>query len=99
MFFSLQRGSIMILMRRQTILTAGLLIGIILKGPAAIAAEPTGGMLDPTAPNLRRTVIVQVVEKTKDAVVNISTTKKVYDPYWLQFNQGVLVPANSLGSG
>src|SRR6185437_13624680 len=59
--------------------------------------------------NLRRTVTVQVVEKTKDAVVNISTTKLVsrrispfgFDPFWQQFGQGEVerVPASSLGSG
>lgn len=55
--------------------------------------------------NLRRTVTVEVVEKTKNAVVNISTTKLVnqrleQDPFW-QFNAGpnVKVPAHSLGSG
>ncbi|HET6246528.1 MAG TPA: trypsin-like peptidase domain-containing protein [Tepidisphaeraceae bacterium] len=59
--------------------------------------------------NLRRTVTVEVVEKTKDAVVNISTTKLInrrvapfgFDPFWQQFGQGAVerVPANSLGSG
>ncbi len=56
--------------------------------------------------NLRRTVTVQVVQKTKNAVVNISTRKLVSehvlggDPFW-QFDTGqvVRVPANSLGSG
>lgn len=57
------------------------------------------------AVNLRRTVTVEVVEKTKDAVVYISTTKLVErraspfgDPFW-QFDRVVKVPANSLGSG
>jgi serine protease Do len=56
--------------------------------------------------NLRRTVTVEVVEKTKDAVVYISTTKLVErraspfgDPFW-NFDRGIVkVPANSLGSG
>ncbi len=59
--------------------------------------------------NLRKTVTVSVVQKTKDAVVNISTTKIVSkrispfgdDPFFRQFDIGsiVQVPANSLGSG
>jgi serine protease Do len=66
--------------------------------------EPADGTI-----NLRRTVTVQVVQKTKDAVVNISTTKLVnrrvvpfgFDPFWQQFGEGTVerVPANSLGSG
>ena len=67
------------------------------------AARAAGG----DAPiNLRRTVTVEVVEKTKDAVVYISTTKLVErraspfgDPFW-NFDRGIVkVPANSLGSG
>ena len=59
--------------------------------------------------NLRRTVVVDVVERTKPAVVNISTTKLVNqrmrfggdDPFWQQFDLGQVrkVPASSLGSG
>jgi S1-C subfamily serine protease len=57
--------------------------------------------------NLRKTIVVDVVRKTKDAVVNVSTTKLVsrrmgpFDPFWQQFDVGqvVQVPANSLGSG
>src|SRR4026207_1486528 len=59
--------------------------------------------------NLRRTVVVDVIERTKPAVVNISTTKLVNqrmrfggdDPFWQQFDLGQVrkVPANSLGSG
>ncbi len=71
------------------------LIGIC--APAAAADAPQV--------NLRRTVTVRVVEQTKNAVVNISTTKLVnqrleQDPFW-QFNAGpdVKVPAHSLGSG
>jgi serine protease Do len=60
--------------------------------------------------NLRKTVIVDVVRKTKDAVVNVSTTKVITrrvspfgaDPFWQQFDFGgeiMRIPANSLGSG
>src|SRR3954463_7768143 len=59
--------------------------------------------------NLRRTVTVEVVKKTKDAVVNISATKIVNqrmnpfgnDPFWQQFDVGDIarIPADSLGSG
>jgi serine protease Do len=57
--------------------------------------------------NLRRTVVVDVVEKTKGAVVYISTTKLVQqrmspfgaDPFWQPFGDVMQVPANSLGSG
>ncbi len=68
------------------------------------------GLNDPIdAGNLRRTVTVEVVARTKDAVVNISTTKLVsrhvapfgFDPFWQQFGQEQVerVPASSLGSG
>ncbi len=77
------------------------LMTLLLAGGAL--AEP------PDAINLRRTVVVDVVDKTKDAVVYISTTKMVArrvspfsdDPFWQQFDMGgtVKVPANSLGSG
>src|SRR5437868_1973795 len=59
--------------------------------------------------NLRKTVTVEVVHKTKDAVVNVSTTKVInqrvspfgQDPFWQQFDFGEMqrIPANSLGSG
>jgi serine protease Do len=59
--------------------------------------------------NLRKTLVVDVVRKTKDAVVNVSTTKLVSkrvsqfggDPFWQQFDTGQVmqIPANSLGSG
>src|SRR3712207_1991533 len=85
---------------------------------AALAVDPSRGSV-PTAPparpsaaesiNLRRTVTVQVVERTKNAVVYISTTKLVDrrispwgdDPFWHPFERGdtVRVPTNSLGSG
>ncbi len=70
---------------------------------AADAIVPDPGI------NLRRTVTVQVVEKTKGAVVNISASKTVtrqvspfaMNPFFQQFNFGqmVQVPATSLGSG
>jgi serine protease Do len=72
---------------------------------APARAEP------PETINLRKTVTVEVVRKTKDAVVNISTTKTVArrvsavggsDPFfWSPFDAGqtVQVPADSLGSG
>jgi serine protease Do len=63
----------------------------------------------PESINLRKTVIVQVVAQTKDAVVNVSTTKLITervnpfgnDPIFQQFDIGqvVTVPGNSLGSG
>jgi S1-C subfamily serine protease len=63
----------------------------------------------PPSVNLRDTVIVQVVAKTKAAVVNISATRLISrrmnpftdDPFFQQFGFGQIetVPANSLGSG
>src|SRR5580700_10410082 len=61
----------------------------------------------PEAINLRKTVTVQVVAQTKDAVVNISTTKIIRrwvspfgnDPFFQQFGQMESIPSNSLGSG
>jgi serine protease Do len=59
--------------------------------------------------NLRRTVVVEVVQRTKDAVVNISARKVIIrrvspfpiNPFWEGFGPSELVrvPANSLGSG
>jgi serine protease Do len=89
----------MMLMRRPVILTANLLFLMSLHPAPTMAVQPSGAEESPATVNLRRTVTVQVVEKTKNAVVNISTTKTMLDPYWRQFNQIVLVPANSLGSG
>ena len=98
------------------ILAAGL-SGATLAGWSAISARPARAVSPPTPPtmsaeyggiNLRRTVTVQVVQKTKDAVVNISARKLVTervrmggDPFWQQFDTGqvVRVPASSLGSG
>jgi len=60
-------------------------------------------------PNLRRTNAVEVVDRTKDAVVNIAATKIIAqrnnpfpnNPFFQGFDFGpaVLVPASSLGSG
>jgi serine protease Do len=66
--------------------------------PTHVKAEP------PEAVNLRRTVTVEVVAKTKAAVVNISSTRLVQqrvfaDPFGA-FDRGIrLIPSNSLGSG
>jgi serine protease Do len=60
--------------------------------------------------NLRRTVTVEVVERTKNAVVNISAMKMIAEqsdpfagnPFFQRFGgmgQTVYVPGNSLGSG
>ncbi len=77
--------------------------------PAA-AADPspseTAQAIEPGV-NLRRTVTVQVVQKTKDAVVNISTAKMferkvvIPGPFMQQFETGQLeqVKGTSLGSG
>jgi len=69
----------------------------------AIAADAPEGI------NLRRTVTVRVVEKTKGAVVSISTTRLIdrrisrfgNDPFLAPFDPGevVRVPASYLGSG
>jgi serine protease Do len=56
--------------------------------------------------NLRQTTTVEVVRRTKDAVVNISATKTVrqrvspfgFDP-WGDVGEVINVPADSLGSG
>src|SRR2546423_12235500 len=72
------------------------------------ALATTAGAKDPPETiNLRRTVTVEVVQKTKASVVNISTTKVVlrrvpmgFDPFWFAAGGDVVrVPANSLGSG
>jgi serine protease Do len=84
-----------------------LLLGLLVMSPMG-ASQSLGG--DATEGiNLRRTVTVEVVEKTKDAVVNISATKMISkrvspfgnDPFLPLFGGGqvVRVPANALGSG
>ena len=75
----------------------------------ALAASAQPAEVGPEI-NLRKTVVVDVVRKTKDAVVNVSTTKVITrrvspfgaDPFWQQFDFGgevMRIPANSLGSG
>src|SRR5437660_1608035 len=75
----------------------------------ALAASAQPAEVGPEI-NLRKTVVVDVVRKTKDAVVNVSTTKLITrrispfggDPFWQQFDFGgevMRIPANSLGSG
>ena len=73
------------------------------------AAAPCAGADPPESINLRRTVTVEVVQKAKDSVVNISTTKMIarrratggFGMFWddLDGGQIVRVPAESLGSG
>ena len=73
--------------------------------PAASAPASASAAIDslaaPTGINLRRTVTVQVVQQTKDAVVNISAKKLVtrINGFWQFDGQLAQVPANSLGSG
>jgi serine protease Do len=67
------------------------------------------GAEPPEAINLRRTVTVEVVQKAKDSVVNISTTKMIarrrasggFGLFWDDMDGGnvVRVPAESLGTG
>jgi serine protease Do len=71
--------------------------------PRLVLAAPPA---DAPGVNLRRTVAVEVAERTKDAVVFIASTVNVrqqrrgFDPFWGPFDQGpTIVPANSLGSG
>jgi serine protease Do len=74
--------------------------------PAPSPAIAPAALID-SGINLRRTVTVQVVQKTKDAVVNISARKlvdqpvTVTGPFMQQIDTGqvIRVPANSLGSG
>src|SRR5262245_22978635 len=89
-------------------ISSGLIIAAFMITSATVAL---GGPLDaPTGTNLRRTVTVEVAEKTKDAVVFISTRKNVNqrvgpfadDPFWRNFPQLQEVrrmPAELLGSG
>ena len=92
---------------RRNLLYYLFLLSVLLFASKSPARDATEGA--PPTINLRRTVTVEVVEKTKDAVVNISATKLVnrrvspfgIDPFMLPFENGqvVRVPANSLGSG
>jgi serine protease Do len=78
-------------------------IALLLLLAAPAVAEP------PESINLRRTVTVEVVQKAKDSVVNISTTKMIarrratggIGMFWddLDGGQIVRVPAASLGTG
>jgi serine protease Do len=82
---------------------SALILIILLALVRGVRADP------PESVNLRKTVIVEVVAKTKDAVVNISTTKMIrervspfgQDPFFRQFDVGPMerFSANSLGSG
>jgi serine protease Do len=87
-----------------------ILITWIITGSHPASADPAPIQLTSgdSVVNLRRTVTVQVVQKTKDAVVYISTRKLVDrhvtfggNPFMQPFDTGqiVRVPANSLGSG
>ena len=76
---------------------------LLLLAASPAVAEP------PESINLRRTVTVEVVQKAKDSVVNISTTKMIarrratggFGRFWddLDGGQIVRVPAASLGTG
>ena len=86
-------------------LTAFALLSLLLVAARARGADVPSATTSPSI-NLRHTVTVDVVRKTKDAVVYISTTKTVTrrmaDPFFFDFGGGgdvVKVPANSLGSG
>jgi serine protease Do len=99
--------------------TSGLVILLAMLSCATVAAPARADDVgvkttNPAAPssaaaaatNLRRTVTVEVAEKTKDAVVYISTTKVINqrvggnDPFWNQLDLGYRkVPVGSLGSG
>src|SRR4051812_11304274 len=101
------------LRRILLLLPAWLMFGMTSAHAAAPAPMPAPNAPAAQAPapatiNLRQTVTVDVVRKTKDAVVYISTTKIVRtspfgnDPFWQQFNFGDMgqnVAVHSLGSG
>ncbi|HEX4053435.1 MAG TPA: trypsin-like peptidase domain-containing protein [Tepidisphaeraceae bacterium] len=88
-------------MKRAHSFAAAVLLCIVVS--TVVRADP------PESINLRDTVVVQVVAKTKSAVVNISATKLINrrvipfgnDPFFQEFGLGQIetVPANSLGSG
>ena len=88
-------------MRRSAVILAA---GIVFAGVTACAAPPAA----PESINLRRTVTVEVVQKVKDSVVNISTTRLIARriapggwSFWDDLDAGGIerVPAQSLGSG
>src|SRR5688572_18179806 len=82
----------------------GCLTVCLLFASAAFAQDVPVASTTPSI-NLRRTVTVDVVRKTKDAVVYISTTKMMRtspfgdDPFFRQFGFGSDVAVESLGSG
>jgi serine protease Do len=84
-------------MRASTIACRVAWVSVLLTATSALADPPE-------TINLRRTTTVEVVARTKSAVVNISATRRVAqrmfaDP-WGMIDNGVrLVPTNSLGSG
>src|SRR5438876_7915750 len=77
--------------------------------PLVLVAAAISRAAESPAINLRRTITVEVVERTKDAVVNISALKIIaqkYNPFAgnpffqdFDFGQTRMVPASSLGSG
>ena len=76
-------------------LPAALLVG------AAVAAAPLAGQAAPPADAVRRTPVVQVVERVSPAVVNISAESIVreVDPFFGRFFGGRERRSQSLGSG
>lgn len=83
---------------------AATLLGVGLFAPAV-------GAVGPESINLRHTVTVEVVERTKDAIVNVSTSSLALrqvrqrigpNPFWDMIpgpTQIIQVPVNSLGTG
>ena len=83
-------------MRRfATSLPAALLVG------AAVAAAPLAGQATSAADAVRRTPVVQVVERISPAVVNIAAESMVrdVDPFFGRFMGGRERKTQSLGSG
>lgn len=83
-------------------------VAAILSLTPVLGAQETPSAMVPPNVNLRRTVTVEVVEKIKNAVVNISTTKLISqrvglfgDPMLDRFGPGEVIQreAGSLGSG
>src|ERR1041384_7615857 len=90
--------------RRPTMRYVWILVAVFLGFAVVSSGRAKEGSPATDGINLRQTVTVEVVKKTKDAVVNISATKMVaqrvspFDPFW-QFGGGDMVRADSLGSG
>jgi len=87
-----------------------LMLGVLIVSFCAITARAVDPQTpQPDATNLRRTVIVDVVEKTKNAVVYIAAEKIIQqrvaafpnDPFFQPFDPGQIrtYKSNSLGSG